>query len=128
MAANRPDLNELLAALEGFLGDGARRSDGSVDFKMLVAQKTLGIIRRELASEVQRSAELQRLQALLRTPEETDPDALNSRLALAIRSGEIDLDDADLIEHLLRSAVDQLSIDNPGYSALRQRLGQTPKS
>jgi len=88
-------------------------------FPQKVAANAVGIAERELELGPEfAAAEMTRLMALV--GETGDLAARNRRLAEAVRTGAIALDDAALIDHLILTAIAKLEIDQPGYPAFRQ--------
>ena len=49
-------------------------------------------------------------------------ERVNAALCQQIRDGKIDYKDHYLIEHLRKTTMDKLSINNPGYSAYKRAL------
>jgi hypothetical protein len=62
--------------------------------------------------------ERDRLQALLKS-DEADVSKLNRKLCEEIRTKRVDLSTPGLLTHLKSTTIDQLSVDQPGYSGLR---------
>jgi hypothetical protein len=84
-----------------------------------VAANSLGIAQREFQyGNALAAQEHQRLQALLGQAGELD--ALRWELVNRLRS-DMPLNTPGLAEHLRQSVAGQLAIDQPRYSALRQR-------
>lgn len=108
---------ELLEGVRTFLQrDIAALDDKRSAFLARVAANSLGIAQREmLCGPALASAEHARLKALL--GEET-LDQLRRKLVLELRA-DIPLQTEGLAEHLRLTVAGQLSIDQPGYSALR---------
>jgi hypothetical protein len=74
----------------------------------------LAQVRRELAlTPGHAEAETARLVALLGHP--GDRDALSRELAARIRAGEVEIDDPALLDHLRRSLLEALAINNPKW-------------
>ena len=100
---------EARKALEGGLAPG---------FPQKVAANALGIAQRELElGPALAEAELARLAALV--GDRGDLAQRNARLAAAVRDGSFDPDDPALLDHLIRTAVAKLEIDQPRYPAFR---------
>jgi hypothetical protein len=88
-------------------------------FPQKVAANALGIAGRELELGPGFAAEeMTRLMALV--GETGDLAARNRRLAEAVRTGALALEDAALIDHLIRTTIAKLEIDQPAYPAFRQ--------
>jgi hypothetical protein len=111
---------ELLAGVAEFLKqDVAEKLDPHNSFLARVAANSLGIAQREFQYGNELAAqEQQRLQDLLGQPGELD--ALRWELVNRLRS-DMPLNTPGLAEHLCQSVAGQLAIDQPRYSALRQR-------
>ena len=87
-------------------------------FPQKVAANALGIAGRELKLGPELAAyEMKRLAAL--GFREGDLGSRNAALALAIREGTA-LDEAALADHLIRTTIAKLMVDQPGYPAFRQ--------
>lgn len=95
--------------------------EGHSAFHAMVAANALDIVKRELSIAPQANHDEQtRLSALLAT--EGTLDALNRTLCKQISSGEMTLDTDGLKDHLWKTTLDKLSIDQPKYSAYRKSL------
>ncbi len=96
--------------------------DGAA-FQARVAANAVDLVAREMrlgpAAEANSAARLQAL--LLRTG---PVQALEAELALAIRSGAIDDQNAALRAHLWASTLDKLAIDQPAYAPYKRTLQQ----
>ena len=105
----RPTAAELVAAVAEFL-DGEVRSTttGAVNFHALVAANALRIVERELLD-----SEADAPWAALAALGYADEDAL----AGAIRAGELDGRDTDVISCLRELVRHRLAIAHPGYAA-----------
>lgn len=120
MLDERPTAAELVAAVADFL---AREVEpvvaGRLAFHAKVAANALRIVERELTSgPAAVASELDRLRAL--TGADGDLATLNAVLAQRIRSGELPAEDPALREHLVRSVLARIAIDNPRYPSLRE--------
>lgn len=104
----RPTAAELVAAVAEFLeGDVRANTTGSVNFHALVAANALRTVERELLDD-------------------TDPPTFlgypdEESLSAAIRRGELDGREADLLACLRAVVGHRLAISHPGYGA-----GQPP--
>lgn len=122
-----PDPRELLEAVRGFLAEAREELGGHRGFHALVAANVVEIVRRELElAPAAEAAEAERLRTLLgRDDDDADADAdadtaeLNRLLCDAIREGRLAVDDPGLLDHLDRTTLDRLAIDQPGYSGAR---------
>lgn len=110
-----PTAEELLAAVREFLSDElAPQLDGRLRFHARVAANVLGIVERELRDgPAGAAAEGARLAALL--GEEGSPAELAARLAALLRSGEVATDDPAVLDHLRRTAAEDVAIANPRW-------------
>lgn len=115
-----PSSTELLQAVKTFI-DGVAKDQlsGHAKFHARVAMNVLDTVMREIEQRPAAEAdEHKRLLELLNTAPDADTDALNHALGEAIRSGAIGLDDVQLRDHLKRTTIAQLLIDQPRYSGL----------
>jgi hypothetical protein len=115
MPASKPPASALLAAaidyLEHELGPTLA---GYHRFQCRVTVNVLAQVRRELAlASSQAEAERARLIALLGHPGERDE--LSRELAARIRAGDVAIDDPALLDHLRRSLIEALQINNPKW-------------
>ena len=115
MPASKPDATMVLdAAIDYLERELLPTLTGYHRFQSRVTVNVLAQIRRELQlAAVQAQAEAARLAALLGHP--GGRDALSHELADRIRAGEIALDDPALLEHLRRSLIEALRINNPRW-------------
>ncbi len=130
-----PSPDDLLAAAARFLreeaGPALQRSGAGLDnaalaYQSRVAANMLDIVRRQGALAPQAdAAELLRLQRLLAEP--GDLPALNHRLAERIADGSIGLATPGLADHLWRTTLDKLAVDQPAYVTY-QRFAAPPGS
>ena len=124
MRPDRPNVDELLEAVEEFLRDKAMPAlDGHLNFNARVAANVVGICRREIAQSPQIEAnQIDRMVAIL--GHDGDIRELNRELCLLIRDGGIPLDDPALMDHLAKFAIEEIGVDNPRYSAYRKAMGE----
>lgn len=120
---SHPSSAELLEAVTRFLEERVAPQMKDRDaFLVRVAVNALATVRREgeqgAAAEAAQAA---RLASLL--GHEGDFASLNHALCEAIRSGAIVDDDPALLAHLKATAIEQVRIDQPNYSGLKQALG-----
>ena len=115
MPASKPDAQALLdAAIDYVERELLPSLTGYHRFQTRVTVNVLAQVRRELALAVpQAEAERARLVALL--GHAGDRDTLNRELAARIRAGQIAIDDPALLDHLRRSVVEALRINNPKW-------------
>ena len=124
---DRPNYDELLAAVERFLDDEVvAKGEGAQRFHGRVAANVIRIVRRELEhEEAQLAREWDSLDTLLgEAPRPRDRAAL--RLVLAQRNEELserlrsgDADDGDfrdaVLAHVRKTIRDKLAVTNPGW-------------
>ena len=124
---DRPTLRELLDAAEDYLRTDLRpQLEGHAAFHTLVTANVLAIVKRELDSfETVNAAELERLRGLLDT--EGGLAELNRELCRRIRAGEIAIDDGKLVDHLIRTTLAKIAIDNPRYAGYRTAQRHWPE-
>lgn len=117
-----PTLAELVSAVREFLEEQAMPNlEGRDAFHARVSANALAIVARqlELGPEAEAS-EHARLQALLGS--ESSLDELNRELCRRIRSGDLAIDDPDLLDHLRTTTLDKIAVDQPKYSGYRRAL------
>ena len=126
---DNPSPEQLLAAVARFLRDEAgpalgRTGQDALAYNARVAANMLDIVsrQRQLAptADVDEGA---RLRLLLDDPASTDDLArLNQRLAERIALGEGGSENPALVEHLWRTTLAKLAVDQPGYATYCQML------
>ena len=127
MLDERPSAAELVNAVADFLEQDlpAAALDPQVAFHTRIAVNVLRIVERELAAGAEvAAADRTRVSAL--TGSDADLPTLNSVLAEHIRTGRLSTEDEALRDHLIRSALSRLAIDNPRYPSLREAPGHWP--
>jgi hypothetical protein len=119
MPAIRPDAPALLdAAIDYLERELLPTLSGYHRFQSRVAINVLAQVRRELAlASTHADAERARLTSLLGNAGQRDRDALSRELAARIRAGDFALDDPALLDHLRRSLIEALEINNPKWLA-----------
>ena len=116
-----PRKEELVEAVIAWLEDASAPVEG---FHRKVAANALGIVRRELAQwPAAEAAAVARMGAIL--GREGGYAALNLALAQALREGALSAEDPAVFDHLRRTALDTLAIDQPRY---RHELSPEPKA
>lgn len=119
---DEPRPTELTKAVSDFLReDIAPLVSGQNAFKLRVAINILDLVTRQLTLETASDAvEAERLRKLLAM--EGSLFELNRILADRIAKGELDLQTPGLAEHLWRTTMEKLAVDQPTYAAYRQEL------
>ena len=118
MPPSRPTAAELLEAIREFLErDVLPVLPADSRFQCRIAINVLAMVRRELELRpALDAAERERLATLLGPASAGESiDGLNHRLARAIRDGSIDVDSAELREHLRRTVAEALEVNNPRW-------------
>jgi len=115
-ALDLPRIDELVAGVRDHLrADVMQATQGRLRFMARVAANALDIVLRELAAgDEHRTHERKRLCALLGA--DADLEALRWKLVESLRDGSTPLDAPGLAEHLRATVVNQIAIDQPGYS------------
>ncbi len=118
----RPD--ELIKAVADFLRDHiAPQITGHAAFKLRVGINALDLVTRQLTLAGHSDAdELARLKELLGA--DGSLRELNTILSDRLASGEIDLATPGLQDHLWRTTMAKLAVDQPNYASYRRELGQ----
>ena len=113
---DRPTAPELLDAVAGFIEhDAAPLLDARLRFHARVAVNVLRIVAREWEIAPGQRDRHRRLLAVL-LGHDGDPAALWAELARAVRAGELDDRQAELVAALRQITADRLAIANPGYA------------
>ncbi|MCZ4297713.1 DUF6285 domain-containing protein [Henriciella marina] len=117
---DQPSVSELVQAVKNFVDHSAMPElKGRAAFHARVASNVLATILRDLdARDANDAAEYERLKALLPDSDGKSRQALNEELQVRIRSGELTIESAALMEHLKKTAIAQLKVDQPKYSGL----------
>jgi hypothetical protein len=128
MPTNRPTPDELLEAVTEFLEDRVMpKLDKHTAFHTRVAVNVLSILRREMEHGLRLDAEeLSRLRDLL--GREGTLKELNAELCDQIRTSNLDHRNQELLEHLFRTTMGKVSIDQPNYSAYKRALDEEENS
>jgi hypothetical protein len=119
---DEPTPAELVKAVADFLRDELTpQVGGHSAFKLRVAINALDLVTRQLALESSSdAAEAERLSQLL--GRQGSLEELNRVLASKIAGGEADLQTPGLAEHLWRTTLAKLAVDQPNYAAYRREL------
>jgi hypothetical protein len=120
---DEPTPEELIKAVAEFLrAEIAPQISGHAAFKLRVSLNALDLVTRQLVLEQgSDAAEAARLTKLL--GEEGKLGDLNRTLADRIAKGEIDLQTPGLADHLWRTTMDKLAVDQPNYASYKRELG-----
>ena len=121
-----PDALALLDAVADFLRqEAAPGLAGQAGFHARVAANVLDIVRREMAGGgVADSAERARLVALL-GHDGGNADTLNRELCARIAADQVGWDDPTLLDHLWRTTLETVAIDQPKYATYRRIVGES---
>ncbi len=122
---DEPTPTELIKAVADFLRDEITPViKGHNAFKLRVGINALDLVTRQLALEQPGdAAEAARLKGLLGMGGSLIE--LNRALAEKIAKGELDLQAPGLTEHLWRTTMDKLAVDQPSYASYRRELGKS---
>ena len=114
---NQPSKEELITSVIEFIeNDIIDELVGQKRFHAHVAKNSLQIILRQLKLEEKNNRfEKNRLKEILKI--DKDLNELNKILCQKIDNEEIDINNNDLIDHLFKTTMEKLSIDQPNYSA-----------
>ncbi|CAN5147000.1 DUF6285 domain-containing protein [soil metagenome] len=117
---DQPTPVELVNAVAEFLrADVAPQLSGHAAFKLRVGLNALDLVVRQLTNESSGdAAEAERLSKLLGTSGSLEK--LNRLLAAHIASGEMDFQTPGLTQHVWKTTMDKLAIDQPNYAAYRR--------
>ena len=113
---NPPSKEELIISIINYIeNDVISELKGQKRFHAHVAKNSLNIILRQLSLEKENnSKERKRLAEILKI--DGDLKELNRILCEKINNDEINIKDNDLIDHLYKTTMEKLSIDQPNYS------------
>jgi hypothetical protein len=119
---DQPTPAELIGAVADFLrSDIAPQLSGHAAFKLRVGLNALDLVVRQLGREAQGdAAEIARLSELLGTSGSLE--GLNRQLSERIATGAMDLTTPGLKDHLWRTTMDKLAVDQPNYASYRREL------
>lgn len=111
-----PSKEELIISIINFLeNDIISELKGQKRFHAHVAKNSLNIVLRQLRLEKENnSKEKKRLKEILKI--EGNLKDLNQILCEKINNEEIDINNDELIDHLYKTTMEKLSIDQPNYS------------
>ena len=113
---NPPSKEELITSIINYIeNDVISELKGQKRFHAHVAKNSLNIILRQLRLEKENnSKEKKRLKEILKI--DGDLIELNRILCEKINNDEINIKDNNLIDHLYKTTMEKLSIDQPNYS------------
>ena len=113
---NPPSKEELIISIINFLeNDIISELKGQKRFHAHVAKNSLNIVLRQLRLEKENnSKEKKRLKEILKI--EGNLKDLNQILCEKINNEEIDINNDELVDHLYKTTMENLSIDQPNYS------------
>ena len=119
---DQPEARELVAAVRDFLERHAMPAlEGHAAFHARVAANALAIVERQLElGPADEAAERQRLRALLGL--DGSLDELNRELCRRIRSGAFGSGTEGVMDHLRKTTLGKLAVDQPRYSGYRRAL------
>jgi hypothetical protein len=125
---DEPTSVELTKAVADFLrNDITPMISGHNAFKLRVAINMLDLVTRQLTlAQGSDAAEAGRLSQLLGM--QGSLIDLNRALARRIANGELDLQTPGLSEHLWRTTMDKLAVDQPNYAAYKRELESKAKA
>ena len=114
---NPPSKEELIMSIIEFIeNDVIDELIGQKRFHAHVAKNSLQIVLRQLkVEEKNNESEKSRLKEILKI--DKDLNEMNKILCQKIDNEEIDINNNDLIDHLFKTTMEKLSIDQPNYSA-----------
>ncbi len=114
---NPPSKEELITSIIEFIeNDIIDELIGQKRFHAHVAKNSLQIVLRQLkVEEKNNQSEKSRLKEILKI--DRDLNEMNKILCQKIDNEEIDINNNDLIDHLFKTTMEKLSIDQPNYSA-----------
>jgi hypothetical protein len=118
-----PAMEELLTSVSDFLRDEVMtNTQGRLQFLARVAANSLDIVQREQALAAPSLAnEERRLRALFGEPADSvvELDELRWRLVHELRDGTMPLQSDLLQQHLRKTVVNQIAIDQPRYAGFK---------
>ena len=119
---DEPTPTELIQAVADFLRNEITPViKGHNAFKLRVGINALDLVARQLALEPDSdAAEAARLSGLLGM--QGSLGELNRALADRIAKGEVDLRTPDLADHLWKTTMDKLAVDQPNYASYKREL------
>jgi hypothetical protein len=120
-----PTADEVLAGVARYLREEAGPAlTGRLAFHARVAANAVDLVRRELALGPEAVAEATSRMKSLLGHDGTTAD-LEQALCETIASGKIDLNDPALVEHLWKTTLDTLAVEQPSYATYRRAAAET---
>jgi hypothetical protein len=121
---DQPTPSEILAAVAAFLKEEvAPGTTGRLSFNARVAANALEMMRRQLdLGGAAEETERQSLQALLGA--DGDLLSLNAELSRRLATGETDLTTPGVADHLWKTTLAKLAVDQPTYWGYRAALAE----
>ena len=121
---DQPSVEELVQAVKTFVDQTAMPElNGRAQFHARIASNVLATILRDLeARKTNDLEEHERLVDLLDASPQESLANLNHQLQDRIRQGELTISSKELMRHLKMTAIAQLKVDQPSYSALKKTL------
>ena len=121
---DQPSVEELVQAVKTFVDQTAMPElNGRAQFHARIASNVLATILRDLeARKTNDLEEHERLVDLLDASPQESLANLNHQLQDRIRQGELTITSKELMRHLKMTAIAQLKVDQPSYSALKKTL------
>ncbi|GAB5454991.1 MAG: hypothetical protein Hens2KO_12200 [Henriciella sp.] len=118
---DQPSVQELVAAVKSFIDETASpQLSGHAAFHARVASNALATVLRDLEQRPQAEANERRgLIDLLGASDKQTTADLNRALSERIQSGEITASTPGLLNHLKKTVMAQVEIDQPRYSGLK---------
>jgi hypothetical protein len=123
-----PNPSEIIAAVARFLKEEvAPGTTGRLSFNARVAANALEMMARQLdTAPVAEAEELTSLKAIL--GQDGDLFALNAELSRRLAAGEADLSTPGLADHLWKTTLAKLAVDQPTYWGYRAALAERPQA
>lgn len=121
---DQPSVREMVEAVKNFVDDTAMPElEGRAAFHARVASNVLSTILRDIeARKTNEEREKARLISLLGMNPDIDLKVMNEKLRERIRAAELTIESDGLLSHLKKTAIAQLKVDQPNYSALKKAI------
>ena len=120
---DEPQPAEILAIVATFLREEAMPAlSGRQSFHARVAANAVELVRRHLElANASDEAETRRLRELFTAPD-GNLSELNERLTTKLSTGEMDLASPGVRDHLWRTTLEKLAVDQPNYGSYKRTL------